>query len=87
MSNEKEVVVNLATYMERLDAYIESQTTLNATLSGRVEKIQDNVNEMQIWRSRVLGAKTGLIAVGLLILHTSAVMISFIGIAHFGFGD
>jgi len=87
MSTEKEVVVNLATYMERLDAYIESQTALNETLSARVEKIQDDVNEMQIWRSRVLGAKTGLVAVGLLILHTSAVMVSFIGIAHFGFGD
>ena len=58
MSTEKEVVVNLATYMERLDAYIESQTALNETLSARVERIQDNVNEMQIWRSRVLGAKT-----------------------------
>ena len=50
MSTEKEVVVNLATYMERLDAYIESQTALNETLSARVERIQDNVNEMQIWR-------------------------------------
>ena len=56
-------------------------------IKNNTERIQDNVNEMQIWRSRVLGAKTGLVAVGLLILHTSAVMVSFIGIAHFGFGD
>ena len=84
MSTEKEVVVNLATYMERLDAYIESQTVLNQTLSERIEKVQDEIDDVRLWKSKVVGMKTGLMAVGLLILHTSAIMASFIGIIHFG---
>ncbi len=84
MSNNQELPIKMAVYMERLDAYIESQTVLNQTLSERIEKVQDEIDDVRLWKSKVVGMKTGLMAVGLLILHTSAIMASFIGIIHFG---
>ena len=63
--------------MERLDAYIESQTTLNNTIVERLEQINSEISELNNWRSRIYGAKTILGALGLLVLHTSAIMGSF----------
>ena len=83
MSNVEELPVRLATYMERLDAYIESQTVLNQTLSERIEKVQDEIDDVRLWKSKLGGVKTGLFAVGILVLHTSAIMASFIGIVHY----
>ena len=73
MSSEP-VDVKLATYMERLDRYIEAQAALNVNLAGNMEKLHTNVEHLQDWRSRVSGARTGLIAVGLLITHTVVIL-------------
>jgi len=72
--------VKLATYMERLDRYIETQAALNANLADSLEKVHTNVEHLQDWRSRVSGARTGLIAVGLLITHTVVVLGSLVAL-------
>jgi len=69
--------------MERLDGYIESQTILNNTVVERLEQINAEIVELNNWRNRVYGAKTIMIALGLLILHTSAVMGSFAALINF----
>ena len=75
--------INLAVYMERLDAYIASQTALNNTLCEGLENVQNQVTEMAYWRNRMLGAKTVVIGLGALILHTSTVMGGFIALINY----
>ena len=84
MSNDDNLPIQMAVYMERLDAYIESQTVLNQTISERIEKVQDEIDDVRLWKSKLIGMKTGLVAVGILILHTSAIMVSFVGIVRLG---
>ena len=72
--------VNLAVYMERLDAYIESQTALNNTLCESLARVQSQISDIDYWRNRMYGAKTLAIGIGILVLHTSAVMGSFIAL-------
>ena len=72
--------VNLAVYMERLDSYIESQTALNTTLCQRLEAIDGRLEDVQIWRSKIHGARTATISVGLLVIHTTAVMSGFLAL-------
>ena len=69
--------------MERLDAYIASQTALNNTLCEGLENVQNQVTEMVYWRNRMLGAKTVVIGLGVLILHTSTVMGGFIALINY----
>ena len=75
--------VKLAVYMERLDAYIQSQTNLNNIIVERLEQINSELTELNNWRSRVYGAKTIMVALGLLVLHTSAIMGSFAVLINF----
>ena len=79
-----EVQINLARYMERLDSYIESQTELNKTLCARLEKLDGRLDDVQFWRSKIYGARTALIAVGLLVIHTTAVMSGFLALTKWG---
>ena len=72
--------VQLAVYMERLDSYIESQTALNKTLCARLESLDGRLDDVQFWQSKIYGARTALIAVGLLIVHTAAVMGGFLAL-------
>lgn len=78
MAATNELDVKLAVYMERLDNYIESQTTLNRSLCDRIEKIDVNLDEIHNWRNRFYGAKWITGAVGILILHTSVVLSSIL---------
>jgi len=66
--------VKLAVYTERLDRYIEAQESLNERLVGSLEKLNTNVETLQGWRSRVYGAKTGLIAFGILFTQTVVIL-------------
>ena len=79
-SIDDDVNVKLAIYMERLDNYIQSQTALNEYICRNLENIQEDLQDVRTWRSKMYGIKTGAIALGLLVLHTSAVMGSFIAI-------
>ena len=72
--------INLAVYMERLDSYIESQTALNKTLCVRLEKIDGKLDDVQYWRRKIYGARTALVAVGILVVHTTAVMAGFLAL-------
>ena len=69
--------------MERLDSYISSQTALTEKLSNNIEKVQTKVEDISQWRSKVYGMKSILLAIGLLVVHTSAVLGSFIAIVTF----
>tara|TARA_R110000765_G_scaffold386688_1_gene478765 strand:- start:1222 stop:1485 length:264 start_codon:yes stop_codon:yes gene_type:complete len=75
--------VNLAVYMERLDAYIENQNTLNTTLCSSLESVHNSLDDFRMWRNRIYGGKTVVIALSVLILHTSAVMGGFITLINF----
>ena len=66
--------------MERLDSYISSQNALNENLSKNLEQVETKVNDISQWRSKMYGMKSILLAIGLLIVHTSAVMGSFVAI-------
>ena len=71
--------INLAVYMERLDNYIEGQTTLNETLCRRLEKHGEELDEIQNWRTKFYGAKWVTGAMGLLALHTTVVLSAILG--------
>ena len=66
--------------MERLDSYISSQNALNENLSMNLQKVETKVDDISQWRSKMYGMKSILLAIGLLIVHTSAVMGSFVAI-------
>ena len=75
--------INLAVYMERLDSYIESQTTLNDTLCFNLEKVNGELADINMWRQKIYGGKTILVALGVLVFHTSAIMGSFVALINF----
>jgi len=77
---EKDTQVNLAVYMERLDSYISSQTALTEKLSGNIEKVETKVDDISQWRNKMYGMKSILVAIGILVVHTTAVMGSFVAI-------
>ena len=77
---DKDTQVNLAVYMERLDSYISSQNALNENLSKNLEEVETKVDDISQWRSKMYGMKSILLAIGVLIVHTSAVMGSFVAI-------
>ena len=76
----KNTQMNLAVYMERLDSYISSQNALNEKLTLNLEKVETKVDNISEWRSKMYGMKSILLAIGLLVVHTSAVMGSFVAI-------
>ena len=45
--------INLAVYMERLDGYIASQTALNNTLVEGLERVQNQISDIDYWRNRI----------------------------------
>ncbi len=66
--------VKLAVYMERLDSYIESQTKLNEQMCSKLERLDSNIDEIYEWKSKLTGMKSAYLGVGLLFIHTIAVM-------------
>ena len=82
-NNSRTTEINLAVYMERLDTYIQSQTALNNGLCENLERVNDELRDINMWRHKVYGAKTFMVALGILILHTSAVMGSFVALMKF----
>ena len=80
---DKDTQVNLAVYMERLDSYISRQNALNENLSKNLEKVETQVDDISQWRSKMYGMKSILAALGILFVHTTAVMGSFLAIVTF----
>ena len=79
----KDTQVNLAVYMERLDSYISSQTALTEKLSNNIERVQTKVDDISQWRSKMYGMKSILVALVILVVHTTAIMGSFLAIVTF----
>jgi len=75
--------VNLAIYMERLDAYIETQSQLNATLCERLESLDTELEELRGWRARLLGAKSLALLMGFMLVHGAAVIGSLMAVTTF----
>ena len=80
MASSEPTEVKLAVYAERLDRYIETQAALNKTLVSSYQNIKTDVEDIQEWRSKMYGAKTGLIAVGFLMLHLVVIIGALAGI-------
>jgi hypothetical protein len=72
--------VKLAVYAERLDRYIETQAALNESLVSGFKNIQNDVENIQEWRSKIYGIKTALVAVGFLIVHLTLIVGSLVGL-------
>ena len=78
--NDASMEVNLAVYTERLDRYIDGQTQLNTTISHSLEKLNDDLDEIKHWRTRMYGAKSALFVMGVIFVHSAIVLGSLIGI-------
>ena len=72
--NQTDLDIKLAVYMERLDSYIESQTKLNEQMCAKLEGLDTHIDEIYDWKSRLTGMKSAYLGVGLLFVHTIAVM-------------
>ena len=77
---DTELTVKLAVYMERLDSYIESQTRLNEAICQRYEKIDEELDEIKHWRTKIYGAKSASIVLGAIFVLSAIVLGSLIGI-------
>ncbi len=78
--SEVDMSINVAVYMERLDNYIASQTAINDNISRTLDSLHGQLEDINTWRSKMYGAKSGLMAIAFLVLHTSAVLGSFAAI-------
>ena len=79
-NTDNDLTVKLAVYMERLDSYIESQTRLNESICNRYEKIDEELDEIKHWRTKIYGAKSASIVLGAIFVHSAVVLGSLIGI-------
>tara|TARA_R110002020_G_scaffold206273_10_gene411497 strand:- start:205 stop:468 length:264 start_codon:yes stop_codon:yes gene_type:complete len=79
--SEEDMSINVAVYMERLDNYIASQTAINENISRTLDSLHHQLDDINVWRSKVYGAKSGILAIAFLVLHTSAVLGSFAAIS------
>ena len=77
---DNDLTVKLAVYMERLDSYIESQTRLNESICNRYDKIDEELDEIKHWRTKLYGAKSASIVLGAIFVHSAVVLGSLIGI-------
>jgi coproporphyrinogen III oxidase len=66
--------------MERLDSYIESQTRLNESICNRYEKVDEELDEIKHWRTKLYGAKSASVVLGAIFVHSAVVLGSLIGI-------
>ena len=79
-NTDNDLTVKLAVYMERLDSYIESQTRLNESICNRYEKIDEELDEIKHWRTKLYGAKSASVVLGAIFVHSAVVLGSLIGI-------
>ena len=85
--NDASIEVNLAVYTERLDRYIEGQTQLNATICNSLEKLNDELDEIKHWRTRMYGSKSALFVMCVILVHSAIVLGSLIGIMYWFSAD
>ena len=72
--------IDLAIYMERLDTYIATQSKLNETLCNRLERVDEDLDQLKEWRGKMYGAKAFLLITGILFAHAAVVMASVVAL-------
>ena len=78
--------VDLAVYMERLDTYIVTQSTLNETLCRSLDRINSELDDLRAWRTRIYGAKSVIIFTGILFAHAAVVLGAVAGLIRMRIG-
>ncbi len=66
--------VNLAVYMERLDWYINKQTDINTSLKQSLDNANEQISDINAWRTKIYEARVLMIALGVIALHTTAIL-------------
>ena len=66
--------VNLAVYMERLDSYINKQTDINTSLKESLDNANEHISDINDCRTKIYGARVLMIALGVIALHTTAIL-------------
>lgn len=71
--------VKLAVYMERLDNYIETHSVLTENICSKLDRMDEDIDQIKNWRSKFLGAKWITGAIGILALHTTVILSAIFG--------
>ena len=66
--------------MERLDTYIATQSKLNETLCNRMERLDEDLEQLKEWRSKMYGAKALAVLTGILFAHAGVVMAAVVAL-------
>ena len=74
------ISIDLAVYMERLDTYIATQSTLNETLCRGLDKVNEELEDLRSWRSKMYGAKSLAVFAGILFAHATVVLGAVLGL-------
>jgi hypothetical protein len=77
--------IDLAVYMERLDTYIATQSTLNETLCRGLDKVNDELEDLRAWRHKMYGAKALAVFTGILFAHATVILGAVLGIIRLRF--
>ena len=85
MASEK-ASIDLAVYMERLDTYIATQSTLNETLCRGLDKVNEELDDLRSWRNKLYGAKALVVFTGILFAHATFVLGAVLGLIRLKFG-
>ena len=65
--------------MERLDNYIETHSVLTENICSKLERMDEDIDQIKNWRSKFLGAKWITGAIGILALHTTVILSAIFG--------
>ena len=78
--DDEDLDVKVAVYMERLDAYIETSTALNRTLTEGLARVNNELDELKQWRTKFYGAKTLSMMLFAMFAHAGVVLAAVVGI-------
>lgn len=76
---KEDLNIKLAVYMERLDNYIETHSVLTENICSKLERMDEDIDQIKNWRSKFLGAKWITGAIGILALHTTVILSAIFG--------
>ena len=76
---QEDLNIKLAVYMERLDNYIETHSVLTENICSKLDQLDEDVDQIKNWRSKFLGAKWIVGALGILVVHTTAILTAIFG--------
>ena len=76
---KEDLNIKLAVYMERLDNYIETHSVLTENICSKLDRMDEDIDQIKNWRSKFLGAKWITGAIGILALHTTVILSAIFG--------